>query len=135
MLELASFMRDLGCERALNLDGGGSTTMWVRGEPEGGIVNYPCDNRKHDRKGMRRVPNAVVVHARDIIMGATEEADLHPAEEWRKRGDGRGIHGRGHDIPIRNPGGDRKRSSPGRAIGRSTATNKFAIRLANFSKL
>ena len=31
-LEMAQIMKGLGCEGALNLDGGGSTGMWVRGD-------------------------------------------------------------------------------------------------------
>ena len=39
--ELATFMLELGATEALNLDGGGSTTMWVRNE----VRNRPSDNR------------------------------------------------------------------------------------------
>ena len=60
--ELARLLRQLGCEQAINLDGGGSTTMWVRGQPEGGVVSYPSDNRTADHRGERRVANALVVH-------------------------------------------------------------------------
>ena len=56
--ELAWVMRGLGCTSALNLDGGGSTTMWIRGR---GVVNYPSDNKKYDHEGERAVANAVVV--------------------------------------------------------------------------
>jgi exopolysaccharide biosynthesis protein len=45
-------MRSLGARDALNLDGGGSTTMTVRGE----VVNRPSD-----RVGERPVSNAVYV--------------------------------------------------------------------------
>ena len=38
--ELATFMRELGAHYALNLDGGGSSTMWIRGT---GTVNAPSD--------------------------------------------------------------------------------------------
>lgn len=42
--ELAMLMQRLGCTEALNLDGGGSTTAWVRGEvrnrPSGGIERW-----------------------------------------------------------------------------------------------
>lgn len=37
--ELADWLIVLGCESALNLDGGGSTTMWIKGK----IVNRPSD--------------------------------------------------------------------------------------------
>ncbi len=39
--ELADFLIDLGARGAMNLDGGGSTTMWVGGQ---GVVNRPSDS-------------------------------------------------------------------------------------------
>jgi hypothetical protein len=51
LFEAARLMRSLGARDALNLDGGGSSTMTVRGE----VVNRPSD-----RGGERRVSNAVV---------------------------------------------------------------------------
>ena len=39
--ELANILKWLGAENALNLDGGGSTTMYIEGQPENGIVNRP----------------------------------------------------------------------------------------------
>jgi hypothetical protein len=50
--ELAAFMRELSCEQALNLDGGGSTTMVVRGK----VVNRPSD-----AAGERAVANALLL--------------------------------------------------------------------------
>jgi hypothetical protein len=50
--ELAAFMRELGCTQALNLDGGGSTTMIVRGK----VVNRPSD-----ATGERAVANALLL--------------------------------------------------------------------------
>jgi exopolysaccharide biosynthesis protein len=50
--EAARLMRSLGARDALNLDGGGSTTMVVRGE----VVNRPSD-----RGGPRRVSDALYV--------------------------------------------------------------------------
>ncbi|MCO5165657.1 MAG: phosphodiester glycosidase family protein [Planctomycetes bacterium] len=64
--ELAQWMAWLGCRDALNLDGGGSTALWVRGEPFGGVVNHPCDNRKPDRAGERGVSTALAVWARPL---------------------------------------------------------------------
>jgi exopolysaccharide biosynthesis protein len=58
MWELQAFMIKLGCKDALNLDGGGSTTMYIKGK---GIVNYPSDNLKYDHEGERKVANAIVV--------------------------------------------------------------------------
>ncbi|MCM4169225.1 hypothetical protein KCTC52924_00714 [Arenibacter antarcticus] len=50
--ELATIMKALGCEDALNLDGGGSSTAWVKNY---GVVNYPTDNKKFDHEGERGV--------------------------------------------------------------------------------
>ena len=36
--ELAAYMEKLGCQVAMNLDGGGSSTFWVRGQ----VMNSPC---------------------------------------------------------------------------------------------
>ncbi len=36
--ELATYLVQLGCTEAMNLDGGGSTELWLRGK----IVNQPC---------------------------------------------------------------------------------------------
>jgi exopolysaccharide biosynthesis protein len=58
--ELAWTMRGLGCATAVNLDGGGSTTMWAQGR---GVVSYPADNEAYDHDGERGVANAVVVFA------------------------------------------------------------------------
>lgn len=59
--DLSRLMRYLGCTDALNLDGGGSTTMYVKGKPNGGIVNHPSDNGKYDFKGERTVSNCLIV--------------------------------------------------------------------------
>ncbi len=37
LMQLANFMKSIGCEQAMNLDGGGSTVMYVNG----GVVNNP----------------------------------------------------------------------------------------------
>lgn len=47
----------LGLYEALNLDGGGSSTLWSK---ETGVVNYPYDNRTWDHEGERRVPNILI---------------------------------------------------------------------------
>lgn len=59
--ELSRLMDDLNCTDAVNLDGGGSTTMWISGKPFEGVVNMPCDNRKFDHEGERAVSNIIVV--------------------------------------------------------------------------
>lgn len=38
--ELGAFMKELGADDAVNFDGGGSSTMWVKGQ---GVVNNPSD--------------------------------------------------------------------------------------------
>jgi hypothetical protein len=52
-------MLSLGCVSALNLDGGGSSALWVRGVD--GVVNRPSDGTE------RAVANAVVVLAKDVV--------------------------------------------------------------------
>ena len=49
--ELAALMAELGCTEALNLDGGGSSTMWVSGR----IVNSPSGGAE------RALANALVL--------------------------------------------------------------------------
>ena len=56
--ELTALARKLGLTEALNLDGGGSTTLWTL---TGGVLNHPCDNGQFDHEGQRIIPNAVVV--------------------------------------------------------------------------
>lgn len=49
--ELASYLVQLGCQEALNLDGGGSATLWFSGK----VQNRPCDRAE------RPVANSLVV--------------------------------------------------------------------------
>jgi hypothetical protein len=42
MPELAAYMVKLGCEQAMNLDGGGSATLWVFGN----VMNSPSEGRE-----------------------------------------------------------------------------------------
>jgi len=44
LFELASLMKWIGADDCMNLDGGGSTTLWISGFPDGGVINYPSDN-------------------------------------------------------------------------------------------
>ena len=50
--EVAEYLKEMGAYQAMNLDGGGSSTMWVRGE----IVNRPSD-----KGGERTVTNSLLV--------------------------------------------------------------------------
>ena len=56
--ETAYIARQLGLTEALNLDGGGSSTLWTAQE---GVLNHPYDNRRFDHEGERGVPNCIVV--------------------------------------------------------------------------
>lgn len=60
--ELAHLIRVLGGSDALNLDGGGSTTLWMEQTPDNGVLNCPSDNRKFDHQGERSIPNIIYVH-------------------------------------------------------------------------
>lgn len=51
LMELASFMKSIGCTNAMNLDGGGSTVMYVNGQ----VVNRPA------QKGGIPLSNAIVL--------------------------------------------------------------------------
>jgi len=51
--EMQKYLLDLGCIDAINLDGGGSTTMWTKKK---GIVNNPSD-----KNGEREVANAILL--------------------------------------------------------------------------
>lgn len=75
--ETAAILQALGCVDAVNLDGGGSTTLWVAGR---GVVSYPCDNRKYDHAGERAVANAVLLRAPAVVVVDDAQATL--------RGDG-----------------------------------------------
>ena len=59
--ELTKLMKWLGCVSAINLDGGGSTTLWISSAPENGVVNYPSDNKKWDHQGTRKVANVILL--------------------------------------------------------------------------
>ena len=63
--EMCDLLLYLGAEQALNLDGGGSSTLYIS-EPYKGsnIVNYPSDNRKFDHQGERHISNHIGVYAR-----------------------------------------------------------------------
>ena len=56
--ELSYLAKQLGMRDALNLDGGGSSTLWNN---KTGIVNHPYDNKKFDHEGEREVSNAILV--------------------------------------------------------------------------
>lgn len=57
LTELAQFMLEQGCYQALNLDGGGSTTM---------IIGDKVSNRPSDGTGERAVANSILVLSRNL---------------------------------------------------------------------
>jgi len=59
--EMQKIMQWFGCVDALNLDGGGSSTMVIRDQPFHGVVNCPSDNKKFDHEGEREVANAILI--------------------------------------------------------------------------
>jgi exopolysaccharide biosynthesis protein len=61
LVQLADLMLLLKCNDAVNLDGGGSTTMYIKGKPFNGIVNMPCDNKMFDHEGERAVSDIIIV--------------------------------------------------------------------------
>ena len=62
--ELTRILHWIGCCDAVNLDGGGSSTMYIKERGTGGIVNHPADNGRFDTGGQRRVANAILVTKR-----------------------------------------------------------------------
>jgi exopolysaccharide biosynthesis protein len=59
--ELTHIIKWLKAKDGINMDGGGSTTMWVKNQPDNGVVNYPSDNKKWDHYGERKVANVILV--------------------------------------------------------------------------
>lgn len=56
--ETAQIARMAGMTEAINLDGGGSSTLWLEGQ---GVLSHPYDNKRYDGFGQRIVPNVVIV--------------------------------------------------------------------------
>jgi hypothetical protein len=63
--EMAELMLFMGCRDALELDGGGSSTMWIGRPPFDGVVNYPTDNGQFDHDGPRSLRLAVLIMETD----------------------------------------------------------------------
>lgn len=59
--ELSQFLISCGCQHAINLDGGGSTTLFLNTNKFNGIVNHPSDNKKFDSEGERSVANILFI--------------------------------------------------------------------------
>lgn len=56
--EITELSKMLGLRDAINLDGGGSSTLWTL---HGGVMNHPVDNHQFDHNGERVVPNVIIV--------------------------------------------------------------------------
>ena len=56
--ETAMVARLFGLDDALNLDGGGSSTLWTE---QTGVLSHPYDNKRYDPYGQRVVPNIVMI--------------------------------------------------------------------------
>ena len=61
MKELAEFMLGLNCVEALNLDGGGSSTLVIEGE----VINSPCGNLIENGKHVKAVSDAILISLRN----------------------------------------------------------------------
>jgi len=62
--ELTQFIRRwFNPKDALNLDGGGSTTMWIRDSKVSstGVINYPTDDKTFDHYGQRMIRNSLII--------------------------------------------------------------------------
>ena len=59
--ELTHILKWYGCQNAMNLDGGGSTAMYIENQHDNGIVNFPTDNNKFDHSGERKVSNIIYI--------------------------------------------------------------------------
>lgn len=66
LYELSQLMEALGCVEAINLDGGGSTTLWIDGTTKTGVVNMPCDDKVFDEYGERKVSNVLLLSLRKV---------------------------------------------------------------------
>ena len=56
--EATEIARMFGLSDAINLDGGGSSTLWTVSL---GVLNHPSDNGRFDHAGQRTVPNIIYV--------------------------------------------------------------------------
>ena len=92
--ELIYLVRQLGLYSALNLDGGGSSTLWTAQE---GVLNHPYDNRRFDHDVVRltsllpvKIVSVKCSNTNDLILCAENHlrieifADAPPVcEDWR----------------------------------------------------
>lgn len=70
LTELGDFMKGFGAHNALNLDGGGSTTLVVHGE----VANSPSDG-----SGEREVANALMIVSNKSEIGTLDRLNMNPS--------------------------------------------------------
>jgi len=80
--DLGRLMLALGCTDAINLDGGGSTTLWTM---QHGVVNHPCDDKVFDAAGERAVADAVLVQAPAVVVVDDELGLAAPADRFVRK--------------------------------------------------
>ncbi len=88
LMDLAEQMKDLGCVEAINLDGGGSSTMVVNDE----LVNFPSDFG-----GPRAVGNGLIVR-RTAPLGGLDSLVLTPSNVTLPTGGTIALHVAGRDT-------------------------------------
>ena len=64
--EVSNFLLKLGCQQVLNLDGGGSATLWCEGE----VRNSPCDGYE------RPIANCLVVVRKGVQYDGQAKAHI-----------------------------------------------------------
>lgn len=74
LTEVANYLVEKGCVSAINLDGGGSTTMMIRlpGDSEASIVNKPSDGKE------RSVSNGLLLVVKDTTPEVANNLHLYP---------------------------------------------------------
>jgi hypothetical protein len=78
LTELAGIMKRLGAYNAINLDGGGSTSLWALG----GVINAPSDGR------LRPVANGLLVFGDPLPIREGEAEQIRPAAPSSTRAEG-----------------------------------------------
>jgi exopolysaccharide biosynthesis protein len=77
--ELSAYLVKLGCEEALNLDGGGSSSLWFEGQ----VRNNPCDGYE------RTIANSLLVVRKGAGAGEKGTMSKSPANPVeRSKGNG-----------------------------------------------
>lgn len=67
-------------EYALNMDGGGSTTMYIKGFGVNGVVNYPTDNGVRDHYGQRLLYTFILIKnkSKDVQFEGGDGSESNP---------------------------------------------------------